>query len=115
MNINIPGVKTVKNQENEAPNGKAKATKQLSSPGSVEATSTESQPKKETPVVSQPTVVETKPKKKAEPLKMPDLFANVRIKNPESFYDYPKVQMGKDKIIPDHYCKFIEPVYDELQ
>ena len=59
--------------------------------------------------------METKPKKKAEPLKMPDLFANVRIKCPDTFFDYPKVNLGKDKVIPDYYLKYIEPVYEEQQ
>lgn len=51
-NINIPGIKTIKGQENEPPNG-VKAQPVKFSNQSEEATSTESVAKKPTPVAEQ--------------------------------------------------------------
>lgn len=41
---------------------------------------------------------------------MPDLFANMRIKKPQKFFEYPQVEIMKES-----YLKYIEPVNDEDQ
>lgn len=46
---------------------------------------------------------------------MPDLFANMRVKQPESFFQYQKVKPIGEKEIPENYVKFIEPVFPEEQ
>lgn len=45
---------------------------------------------------------------------MPDLYANMRIKNPHNYYEYQKLNPDGNEI-PDHYIKFIEPVNEEMQ
>lgn len=44
---------------------------------------------------------------------MPDLFANMRIKQPDTFFEYQKLRPEASSDITDHYIKFIEPVYEE--
>jgi hypothetical protein len=46
---------------------------------------------------------------------MPDLFANTRIKEPDTFFEYKKVQAPGKREITEHYARFIEPVYDDEQ
>lgn len=54
-------------------------------------------------------------KKQAVPLNMPDLFANMRVKKPETFLEYPKVKPLGMPEITDHYIKHIETVFPEEQ
>lgn len=46
---------------------------------------------------------------------MPDLFANMRVKQPDTFLEYQKINPQGHSEISDHYAKFIEPVYEEEQ
>ena len=48
-------------------------------------------------------------KKQLPEIDVPDLFANVKIKNPATFLEYPKLA----DTIPSHYVKYIEPVYPD--
>ena len=42
--------------------------------------------------------------------KVPDMFKNCRLKNPQKFLKYPKINKNGPEV-PKHYVKFIEPVY----
>ena len=46
-------------------------------------------------------------------MRVPDLFANMRIKHPETFLEYRKLKQEGE--IQEHYVKFIEPVFEEQQ
>ena len=46
---------------------------------------------------------------------MPDLYANVRLKDVDTFLDYSKLNNEDEGEIPDHYVKHIDTVYKEDQ
>lgn len=49
------------------------------------------------------------------PLKVPDLFANMRVKKPDSFLEYQKIKPVNQPEVPANYIHFIEPVLEEDQ
>lgn len=90
MNINIPEARNA-NVEDKT----AEAKMGVKSLVNSEATSTESRP---TVVVESKINPEEVAKKKAVPIKVPDLFANVRVKQPDHYLEYKKTNPGGSEI-----------------
>jgi hypothetical protein len=66
-------------------------------------------------VASNPEEIKKSVSKELVPLKVPDLFANMRVKNADSFTQYNKVRPANEPEVPKNYIKYIEPVFEEEQ